>query len=148
MTQIPQQRMKPNGKVDVWDLGPTRPVAPKEPAPVSEKLKGAELAIAQVEFEDAIDLYKRELRAHAALKREFERWHSANGGPVKVEFWGVDARSAMDTEPDRYKLDLPKGQKPGKAQIHAEEMAAAEGMELAAIRERDPNFGKAQGIQP
>ncbi len=148
MTQIPLQRMKPNGKIDVWDLGPKRADAPKEPAPVSEKLKGTELAMAQVEYEDAIDLYKRELRTHAALKREFERWHAMNGGPVKVEFWGIDARAAMDREPERYKLDLPKGQKPGKAQVQAEEMAAAEGMELAAIRERDPTFGKPQGIQP
>ena len=66
----------------------------------------------------------------------------------QIEFWGVDARSALDHGPDRFKLDLPRGLKPGKAQIEAEEMAKAEGAELAALRERDPNFGKPQGIQP
>lgn len=146
MSLIPHHRVKPNSKVDLWDLGPQRPVAPKEPAPVDAKLKGAELAIAEVEFEDAIDLYKRDLKAYAALKREHERWHRDNGGPVKVEFWGIDASDAMQIDRDRYKLDLPKGQKPGKAQVDAEEMARAEGLELAAARDRDPNFGKPQGI--
>lgn len=145
---IPVQRVKQNSKVDIWDLGPKRPDAPKEPAPVDAKLKGAELAIAQVEYEDAIDFYKRELRAYAALKREHEGWHRGNGGPVKVELWGVDARHALDLEPERYKLDLPRGQKPGKAQIDAEEMAKAEGIALEQARDRDPNFGKPQGIQP
>lgn len=143
---IPLHRVKPNSKVDIWDLGPLRPDAPKEPKPVDEKLKGAELAIAQVELEDALDLYKRELRVYAANKREYERWHRENEGPVKVELWGVDANFAIGKEPVRYKLDLPKGQKPGKAQVMAEEMAKAEGVELAAARDRDPNFGKPQGI--
>jgi hypothetical protein len=145
---IPQHRVKPNSKVDIWDLGPTRPVAPSEPEAVNDKLKGAELALAQVEYDDAIDLYKRELRAYAALKRDHERWHKENGGPVKIEQWGVDARHSLDNFPERYKLDLPKGVKPGKAQLDAEEMAKAEGEELALLRERDPNFGKPQGISP
>ncbi len=146
MTNIPVQRVKPNSKVDIWDLGPKRPTAPTEPTPVSDKLKGVELAVAQVEFEDAIDVYKSQLRAYATLKREHQAWHAGNGGPVKIELWGIDARHALEREPERYKLDLPKGQKPGKAQIDAEEMARAEGMELAALRDRDPNFGKPQGI--
>lgn len=143
---IPPNRVKPNSKVDIWDLGPQRPVAPKEPAPVDTKLKGTDLAIAEVEYEDAIDLYKRELRAYAALKRDHERWHRDNGGPVKVELWGVDATHATESFKERYKLDLPKGVKAGPAQIEAEKLAEAEGMELAALRERDPNFGKPQGV--
>lgn len=143
---IPQNRVKPSGKVDIWDLGPQRPDAPAEPKPVDTKLKGADLAIAEVEYEDAIDLYKRELKAYAALKREHERWHRENGGPVKFELWGIDARHAMQTDSDRYKLDLPKGAKPGKAQAEAERLAELEGVELAQARERDPNFGKPQGI--
>lgn len=145
---IPANRVKPNSKVDIWDLGPERPTAPKEPEAVNEKLKGADLAIAQVEYEDAIDLYKSELRAYAALKREHERWHRENGGPMKIELWGIDARHAIDGWPDRYKLDLPRGQKPGAAQIAAEKMAEAEGLDLAAARDRDPAFGKPQGISP
>lgn len=145
--QIPQHRVKINGKIDLWDLGPKRPESPKEPAPVDEKLKGADRAIADVEYDDAIDLYKRELRAYAALKREHEVWHRSNGGPVKVELWGVDARFALECEPERFKLDLPRGTKPGKAQIDAEEMARLDGIELAQARERDPNFGKPKEMQ-
>lgn len=142
---IPTIRVKANSKVDVWDLGPLRPEAPKEPEAVNDKLKGADLAVAQVEYEDATDLYKRDLRAYAALKREHERWHTENGGPVKVELWGIDATHAINSWGERYKLDLPRGVKPGKAQIAAEEMAAAEGVDLALARERDPAFGKPQG---
>ena len=148
MTEIPLHRVKSNGKVDLWDLGPTRPVPPTAPTEVDGKLKGHEQALAQIEYEDSMEVYKSSLRVFAAAKRAYDFWHTSNGGPVKVEFWGVDARFALDHGPDRFKLDLPRGLKPGKAQVEAEEMAKAEGAELAALRERDPNFGKPQGIQP
>ena len=144
--EIPLHRVKQNGKVDLWDLGPTRPVPPAAPAEVDGRLKGHEAALAQIEYDDAMEAYKGGLRLYAAAKRAYDLWHNTNGGPVKIEFWGVDARGALDKE--RFKLDLPRGLKPGKAQVEAEEMAKAEGAELAALRERDPNFGKPQGIQP
>ena len=144
--EIPLHRVKQNGKVDLWDLGPTRPVPPAAPAEVDGRLKGHEAALAQIEYDDAMEAYKGGLRLYAAAKRAYDFWHTSNGGPVKIEFWGVDARGALDKE--RFKLDLPRGLKPGKAQVEAEEMAKAEGAELAALRERDPNFGKPQGIQP
>lgn len=143
---IPEHRVKPNGKVDLWDLGPTRPVPPEAPTPVDEKLKGHELALAQIDYEDGMTLYKDRLRFYAAAKQAHEKWHRDNGGPVKVEFWGIDATYALEKGPERWRLDLPRGVKPGKAQLDAEEMARAEGAELAALRERDPNFGKPQGI--
>lgn len=137
---IPYQRVKPNGKVDLWDLGPQ--VGPKPPAappaPDATKLKGAELAAAEVEYEDACERYKDELRDYTAARKAHARWSIEKGGPIKVELWGVDARHAMETEPDRFKLDLPKGMKPGKAQQEAEERAAAEAEELRQARSRDP----------
>lgn len=136
-----ERRIKKNGKVDLWDTGPTRPVAPKEPAAPDEKLKGVELAAAQVEYEDALERYKNELRAFTAAKRAFTEWHDKNGGPVKVELWGVDARFALEREPDRFKLDLARNQKPGRAQIEAEEMAALEAEGLERTRASDPQFG-------
>ena len=139
---IPLHRVKSNGKVDLWDLGPVRPDAPEEPKPVDGRLKGTELALAQVEYEDGIDLYKRQLRDYARAKRDYEEWHNNNGGPVKVELWGVDARHAMDIEPIRFKLDLPRNVKPGKAQIEAEEMAALEAEGLDRARASDPQVGR------
>jgi hypothetical protein len=137
-----ERRIKKNGKVDLWDTGPSRPVAPPEPPAPDAKLKGADLAAAQVEYEDACERYKQHLRDFAAAKRAHAEWHERNGGPLKVELWGIDARHAMDIEPIRFKLDLPRNVKPGKAQIEAEEMAALEAEGLDRARASDPQFGK------
>jgi hypothetical protein len=137
---IPLNRVKLNGKVDVWDLGPQ--AAPKPPKPPDEPdkaaLKGAHLAAAELEYEDACELYKGHLRAYSSARKAHLEWKDEKGGPVKVELWGVDARHAMETEPDRFVLDLPKGMKPGKAQLEAEEMQAAEADEIRQARSRDP----------
>lgn len=140
---IPLSRVKPNGKVDLWDIGPQMepepPEAPNEPD--KDKLKGAKLAAAELEYEDAMAAYKNELRAYTAARRDYEEWHRENGGPIKVELWGTDARHAMEVEPKRFVFELPKGKKPGKAHLEAEEMAAAEAQEIQRARERDPQFG-------
>ena len=137
---IPLNRVKPNGKVDLWDLGPQ--VAPKPPAapkePDKDKLKGAELAAAELEYEDACELYKGELRAYSAARKAHLEWRESKGGPLKVEMWGIDARHAMEVESDRFVLDLPKGMKPGKAQLEAEELAKIEAEELRRARASDP----------
>lgn len=143
MTHIPLSRVKPNGHVDIWDLGPqVEPKPPEAPkAPDSNKLKDADLAVAQMEHEDALEVYKRKLREYAAARRAHLDWTETNGGPIKISQWGADARHSMTVEPDRYKIDLPKGMKPGKAQIEAEERAKVEAEELEHARNRDPQFG-------
>lgn len=137
---IPFNRVKPNGKVDLWDLGPQ--VEPKAPAPPPEpdkaKLKGAELAAVELEYDDALLLYKDELRAYSAEKRAHLDWLRDKGGPVKIEMWGVDARYALDNWSNRFKLDLPKGAKPGKAQAEAEEMERIAADENRQARAKDP----------
>lgn len=136
---IPLNRIKNNGKIDLWDLGPQ--VAPKAPAPPVEpdaKLKGPELAAAELEYEDQCEIYKGRLRAYTAARKAHLDWIEQKGGPIKVELWGADARHALEVEPDRYKLDLPKGAKPGKAQLEAEEMAQIEADELRQARSKDP----------
>jgi hypothetical protein len=138
-----ERRIKRNGKVDLWDCGPSRPAAPEAPAaPDAAKLKGADLAAAQVAHEDACELYKKQLRAYSAAKVAFAEWQETKGGPVKVELWGVDARHAMEVEPDRFKLELPRGVKPGRAQIEAEQLAEAEADALNQARASDPQFGQ------
>ena len=137
-----ERRIKKNGKVDLWDIGPSRTVAPKEPAEPDAKLKGADLAAAQIEYEDACERYKQQLRDYAAAKRAHADWHEHNGGPLKVELWGIDARHALEIDPERFKMDLPKGQKPGRAQIDADEMAVAEAEGMERTRASDPQFGR------
>lgn len=140
---IPRSRIKPNGKVDIWDLGPQRPTAPKAPeSPDLDKLKGADRALADVEHEDAVEKYKDHLRHYGAAKREHTAWHDKNGGPIKVELWAVDAKHAIEVEPERYKLDLPPKTKPGPAQIEAERRAAQEAEDLDRARSSDPQFGR------
>lgn len=137
---IPRNRVKPNGKVDLWDLGPQ--VGPKPPTPPKEpdrdKLKGVELAVAEVEYEDALELHKNNLRDYGGQRRAHLAWKEQMGGALKVELFTVDARHAMEVEPGRYVLDLPKGAKPGKAQAEAEEREAAEAEALRQARASDP----------
>lgn len=147
MSHIPSNRVKANNKVDLWDLGPQRPAEPKEPAKPDAKLQGAEKAAAEVEYEDAIEHYKDELRAWSKIRKDARTWHEDKGGPFKVELWAVDARHAMTVDPDRYKLDLPKNQKPGKAQIEAEEQARADAEQRDRARASDPQFGSAGAPQ-
>lgn len=141
MSHIPHHRVKANQKVDLWDMGPTRPEDPAEPQKPAENLKGAEKAAAMVEYEDAMERYKDQLRAWSAARRDFKSWQEEMGGPRKVELWAPDARHAMEVEPERWKLDLPKGMKAGRAQIEAEEREAAEREALEREIEADPQFG-------
>jgi hypothetical protein len=138
-----ERRIKKNGKVDIWDCGPSRPAAPIAPIePDDAKLKGADLAAAQVAHEDACERYKHQLRAYSAAKLAFAEWQETKGGPIKVELWGIDARHAMEVEPERFRLELPRGMKPGRAQIEAEQLAEAEADALDHARASDPQFGQ------
>lgn len=142
--RIHPRYVKPTDHVDLWDLGPVRvsaPVPPTEPVE-SKDLKGADLALAKIHYEDALEDYKLALRAYGAAKTEHSKWHQANGGPRKVELWSTDAVHALTADPERYFLELPKGQKPGRAQIEADERAAMTEQELQDAREKDPVFGK------
>lgn len=140
--QIPLQRVKKNGMVDFWDCGPQAepdpPPAPQEPDP---KLKGAAAAAAQIEYEDNCVRYKDALRAWTAARKDYREWFDVNGGPVKLERFGVTAREAFERDPKRYKLDLPRGMKPGRAQVLADEAYAAELEELKRAAALDPQFG-------
>lgn len=143
MSLIPLSKVKRNGKVDIWDLGPiVAAKPPQEPAPVDPKLKGPELAAAEVAYEDAMIVYKDTLRAYNEARKERRAWDATNGGPRKIEMWGIDARHALEGWPDRYKLDLPKSMKPGRAQVEADEQAEIEAENLERMRAMDPQFGR------
>lgn len=130
--------------VSVWDIGPVRVVPPTAPvAPVeSKELKGADFQVALIEYEDALEAYRVDLRAYGEAKKHLVAWHRANGGPLKVSMWSTDAVHALTTDPERYFLELPKGLKPGKAQAENDRIAEMTEAELNEAREKDPQFGK------
>lgn len=68
--------------------------------------------------------------------------HPITDGPVKIVRTGILAREALARDPDRYKLDLPKGFKPGPAQIAADERAHDEAAAEDAERAADPIYGR------
>ena len=55
------QDEKQNGMVDVWYLGPKRPVGPEAPTEPKKTGRGADDALAAQNYEDALTDYKREL---------------------------------------------------------------------------------------
>lgn len=97
---IPRRAIKPNGKVDLWDLI-------GQPTGKKDEKTGFEIT----------------------------------DGPVKIEFNSILAREALQRDPDRYKIDLPRGVKPGPGQIAFEERQRAEAEELEAEANRDPVYG-------
>lgn len=142
--RIHPKYVDPTDQVKLWDIGPVRvepPVAPAEPVE-SKELKGADFALAKIHYEDALENYKLELRAYGEAKKAHSLWQRVNGGPLKIEFWSTDAVHALNTDPERYFLELPKGLKPGKAQAENDRVAEMSEAELNEAREKDPQFGK------
>jgi hypothetical protein len=64
------------------------------------------------------------------------------GGPVRIVRTGILAREALGRDGDRFKLELPRGMKPGPAHAEAEARAAEEAAEAAAEADKDPVYGK------
>ena len=98
--------------VKVWDLGPTEPDTDAFPKDSPE--------------------YKKWEKDRAAFDK---------GGPRQLEMRTFNARDAFKNDPNRYVLNLPRGVKPGPAQLELEERARAEATDLASIAARDPVFG-------
>ena len=142
MIHIHPKFVKANDHVDLWDIGPKVPTAPVVPEQPDAKLKGAELALAQIHYEDAMEDYKLALRRWGKDKADYAAWRREFGGPIKIDMWSTDAKHALEVDPERYFLELPKGIKPGKAQADADEAAAMSVAELNEAREKDPQFGK------
>lgn len=139
--------IKKNGFVDMWDLGPQRPLPPEQPKPPTPGKNEAENILARLQHEDALKDYEVALRAYGRLKAEFDHWRVNIGGPRRIEMWPVQAREVLEAQADgrhphaRYARHLPPGVKPGKAQIEAD----AREQDAAEARQRDidldPHFG-------
>lgn len=62
-------------------------------------------------------------------------------GPVKIEMTGILAREALQRDPERFKLELPRGVKPGPAQEEAERLAA-DRADPGPQETTDPAYGR------
>lgn len=63
-------------------------------------------------------------------------------GPVKSEFTVILAREALARDAERWKLDLPKGTKPGPLQDEADRLAAEQEGAAAETAAADPVYGR------
>lgn len=63
-------------------------------------------------------------------------------GPVKIRRQVILAREALGRDKERYRLDLPRGIKPGPGQAEAEAQEAELAAEAQAEADRDPVYGK------
>lgn len=139
----------PKMMVRVWDLGPSVPDTPDKPALPTGKEGSPEHDLALIDFKAAIANYETALKAFGQAKKDFAEWQKTYGGPYEKEMYSVDAREALEIEPERYLVSddrlpnhgLPKGRKPGK--WHHEEKQRQEELRrfTAQQRARDPVFG-------
>lgn len=113
-------------RVRLWDLGPRRPAMPT-PAEAPTGNEGTvEHDLAMLEFEqNAERQYQDALQAYRRAKKEWDDFERRQGGPVEIEMWSVNAREAMERDPERYVLELPPGLRPGHGHADNQRRAAA-----------------------
>ena len=137
--------IKPNGMVDIWDLGPVRPIPPDAPVEPKKTGRAADDALAAQQHEDGLEDYKKKIKLYATMRKEWDDHRAGVGGPVKLEMWPRDANECVANHPDRWAKDLPPGMKPGKGQAELDAAAAKKAEENTKIRERDPHMGTGKG---
>lgn len=135
--------------VRLWDLGPSESEIPGKPELPTAKEGSPAYDLAMIDFRADLANYETALKAFSKAKKDFAEWQATYGGPYEVEKYSVDAREAMQIEPDRYLVSddrlpnhgLPKGRKPGH--WHIAEVQRQEEMRrfTAQQRDRDPVFG-------
>lgn len=132
--------------VKIWDLGPTPPEAPGKPELPKGKEGSAEHDLALIDFRGELANYETALKAYGQAKKDFAAWHTTYGGPYQAEMYSVNAREAIQIEPSRYMVALPKGRKPGKYHADEQQRMKDERQSFAKMISRDPVFG--QGATP
>ena len=178
MTTTGNTDLPPNSfdiqQVILWDVGPSKPVAPKRPA-VPKVMKDSkegdpEYDLAKIEMAELLEEYAEALKRWKQDKIEYAAWHKRNDGAIELSFWSCDAVDALANDARavaegrqielRYHLSsrtrghgnrpnrgLPEGRKPGKGQAELERRAIEGDAELVAARRADPVFGQ-QEIRP
>jgi hypothetical protein len=166
--------MPPNSaelqQVILWDIGPSKPVAPKRPDLPKGKEGDPEYDLAKVEFQEALEDYTEALKTWKRQKTEYADWHKQNGGPVEITMWSCDAHDALGRDAAaapivikngeekkqlRYFISartrghsnlpnrgLPNGMRPGHGQGELERRMIEGDADMVAARRADPVFGK------
>jgi hypothetical protein len=163
-------------QVILWDIGPSKPVAPKRPNVPKGKEGDPEFDLAKVEFAEALEDYQEALKAWKKAKTEYADWHKQNGGPIELVFWSCDAADALardaanapavvgddgeETKHLRYFISartrgygnlpnrgLPQGKRPGHGQSELERRMREGDADLMAARRADPVFGNQETRQ-
>jgi hypothetical protein len=157
-------------QVILWDIGPTKPVAPKRPTVpkvFKESKEGdPDYDLAKIDFAEQLEDYQEALKAWKKAKADFADWHKQNGGPIEIPFWSCDAADALARDAAAAPIDedgnkqlryfissrtrgysalpnrgLPAGRKPGHGQGELERRMREGDADLAAARRADPVFG-------
>jgi len=134
---MPQQSMREK----IWDLGPEPPKPPAAPEQPKGKDGDPDYELAKLHYVQALEGYKIDLQAYGRQRDEYQRFARENGGPIQIERWGVEVEEAMARDPNRYRRELPRGMKPGKAHFDNIERQRLRADEMEADRRRDPQFG-------
>lgn len=132
--------------VRIWDLGPKAPELPEKPNLPEGKEGTPAHDLAMIDFRAELSAYEAGLVAFKREKTEFDRWHKEYAGPYRFETHSVNAREAIQIDPERYVAELPKGRKPGKWHAEQLEREAEARRTFAQTVARDPIFGN-QGAQ-
>jgi hypothetical protein len=159
-------------QVILWDIGPSKPVAPKRPVVpkvMKESKEGdPEYDLAKIEMAELLEEYAEALKRWKQAKIEYAAW--GDRGPVELSFWSCDAADALARDAaavaesrqselryyvssrtrghgNRPNRGLPEGRKPGKGQAELERRAREGDADLVAARAADPVFGQ-QEIRP
>lgn len=149
--------------VRLWDIGPTRPVAPAKPKLPHGKDGDPEYELARLEFREALEDYADALRRYGQEKKDYAKFQRDWGGPYELVMHSVDARDALINHgeknknglPPRYYVKdrrlandgLPEGAKPGHGHHAMLARRAAGEAEFEEQRRKDPQFGdRAQGV--
>jgi hypothetical protein len=142
-------------RVWLWDIGPRKVLPPTRPAVPKGEHGTAEYDLAMIEFKDELETYEKALQAYRKGKAEYEKWQTDNGGAVENEWWYVDAKDALERDPNRYYVSsrtrgysklknggLPAGVKVGHGQAEIERRRREGQEDLEELRKRDPIFGQ------
>jgi secreted Zn-dependent insulinase-like peptidase len=133
--------------VKIWDLGPRAPETPVKPELPQGKEGSAQHDLAMIDFRAGLSQYETALKAYAQEKKDFDEWHRVYAGPYQIEMYSANAREALQNDPERYAVELPKGRKPGKWHADEQQRQAEHRRTFAQMVARDPVFGS-QGASP